>query len=184
VIPALHVGGSPVSQYVEFIAELRARGFEGDISTSYADRTVLATDNSIYQRMPQAVAFPRNAMDVIRVGKLAGEERFAEVTLVPRGGGTGTNGQSLTDGLIVDMSRHMNRILEINVDERWAWVEAGVVKDQLNECAVFSPRVTVARDSVSPMPPSRSVAQEINTAPPKSASDARSAFDRLFKKTD
>jgi len=58
------------------------------------------------------------------------------------------------------------------------------VKDQLNECAVFSPRVTVARDSVSPMPPSRSVAQEINTAPPKSASDARSAFDRLFKKTD
>ena len=133
MIPALHVGGSPVSQYVEFIGELRARGFEGDISTSYADRTVLATDNSIYQRMPQAVAFPRNAMDVIRVGKLAGEERFAEVTLVPRGGGTGTNGQSLTDGLIVDMSRHMNRILEINVDERWAWVEAGVVKDQLNE---------------------------------------------------
>src|SRR3712207_7221092 len=50
----------------------------------------------------------------------------------PRGGGTGTNGQSLTDGLVVDVSRHMNRILEINVAERWARVEAGVVKDQLN----------------------------------------------------
>jgi FAD/FMN-containing dehydrogenase len=54
------------------------------------------------------------------------------VKLAPRGGGTGTNGQSLTDGLVVDVSRHMNRILEINVAERWARVEAGVVKDQLN----------------------------------------------------
>ena len=54
------------------------------------------------------------------------------VKLAPRGGGTGTNGQSLTDGLVVDVSRHMNRILEINVAERWARVQAGVVKDQLN----------------------------------------------------
>ena len=50
----------------------------------------------------------------------------------PRGGGTGTNGQSLTDGLVVDVSRHMNRILEINTEERWVRVQAGVVKDQLN----------------------------------------------------
>src|SRR3712207_6638032 len=50
----------------------------------------------------------------------------------PRGGGTGTNGQSLTTGLVVDVSRHMNRILEINAEERWVRVEAGVVKDQLN----------------------------------------------------
>ena len=52
--------------------------------------------------------------------------------IAPRGGGTGTNGQSLTDGLVVDVSRHMNRILEINAAERWVRVEAGVVKDQLN----------------------------------------------------
>jgi FAD/FMN-containing dehydrogenase len=128
VIPSLKVDDSPVSQYVELLAELRARGFEGDISTGYADRTVQATDNSIYQRLPQAIVFPRHAVDVARIGKLIAEERFSGVTLVARGGGTGTNGQSLTDGLIVDMSRHMNRILEINARERWAWVEAGVVK--------------------------------------------------------
>ncbi|MDP1007242.1 FAD-binding oxidoreductase, partial [Klebsiella pneumoniae] len=52
--------------------------------------------------------------------------------LTPRGGGTGTNGQSLTDGLVVDVSRHMNRILEIDVENRRVWVQAGVVKDQLN----------------------------------------------------
>ena len=133
MIPLLKPDESPASQYVEFLAELRARGFEGDISQGYADRMVQATDNSIYQRLPQAIVFPRNTTDVVRVGKLAAEERFGAVTLVPRGGGTGTNGQSLTDGLIVDMSRHMNRIIAIDPAERWAWVEAGVVKDQLNE---------------------------------------------------
>jgi len=57
------------------------------------------------------------------------------------------------------------------------------IKDQANECALFSPRVTVARDSASPMPmPRTAAAPDANSAPPRSASDARSAFDRLFKK--
>lgn len=53
--------------------------------------------------------------------------------LYPRGGGTGTNGQALNQGIIVDMSRHMNRIIEINPEEGWVRVEAGVIKDQLNQ---------------------------------------------------
>src|SRR5678815_1125576 len=100
VIPVLKPDDAPVSAYVEFLAELRARGFGGDISTGYADRTVQATDNSVYQRMPQAIVFPRDATDVVRIGKLAAEDRFGGITLVPRGGGTGTNGQSLTDGVV------------------------------------------------------------------------------------
>ena len=81
--------------------------------------------------MPQAVLFPRGVEDVRRIARLAAEPRFREVKVVARGGGTGTNAQSLTDGVVVDLSKHMNRILEINVEERWARVEAGVVKDQL-----------------------------------------------------
>jgi len=133
MIPSLPAVGSDAPVYVDFLAELRLRGFEGEISTARGDRTVFATDNSIYQIEPQAIVFPRNATDVVRVAKLANEPRFAKVVLAPRGGGTGTNGQSLTDGVIVDLSRHMNRILAINPEERWAWVEAGVVKDQLND---------------------------------------------------
>src|SRR3954449_3737496 len=132
MIPRLTDTPAPASLYAVFLAELRARGFEGDLSALYADRTVLGTDNSIYQLMPQAVAFPRGTDDLVRVARLAADPRFTDVKLAPRGGGTGTNGQSLTDGLVVDVSRHMNRILEINVAERWARVEAGVVKDQLN----------------------------------------------------
>ena len=132
MIPRLTNTPAPLPLYAAFLAELRTRGFAGDLSLTHADRTVLATDNSIYQLTPQAIAFPRDADDLVRIARAAQDPRFADVKLAPRGGGTGTNGQSLTDGLVVDVSRHMNRILEINVAERWARVEAGVVKDQLN----------------------------------------------------
>lgn len=118
--------------YRSFLESLKGCGFQGEISPDHGNRTVLATDNSIYQRLPQAALFPRHAEDVQRIATLAAEPRYREIVLTPRGGGTGTNGQSLTNGLVVDLSRHMNGILEINVEERWVRVQAGVVKDQLN----------------------------------------------------
>src|SRR3954471_21779499 len=125
MIPRLVDLPRPAPFYIEFLAELRVRGFEGDLSPRYADRTVLATDNSIYYVTPQAIAFPRGTDDLVRIARLAGDPRFRSVRLAPRGGGTGTNGQSLTDGLVVDVSRHMNKILDINVTERRVRVQAG-----------------------------------------------------------
>src|SRR3954447_3967359 len=132
MIPRLAETAPVQADYLDFLKALEAQGFKGDIGPDYANRTVLATDNSIYQVLPQGVIYPRDADDLALVARLAGEERFRGVELCPRGGGTSTNGQSLTDGIVVDVSRHMNRILEINVAERWARVETGVVKDQLN----------------------------------------------------
>jgi FAD/FMN-containing dehydrogenase/Fe-S oxidoreductase len=132
MIPRLTDSSSPTPLYAEFLAELRARGFAGDLSSTYADRTVLATDNSIYQRMPEGIAFPKDTEDLVRIARVLADPRFAGLKVAPRGGGTGTNGQSLTDGVVVDVSRHMNRIIEINPARRWVRVEAGVVKDQLN----------------------------------------------------
>ncbi|MFJ4193069.1 FAD-binding and (Fe-S)-binding domain-containing protein [Pseudomonas sp. NPDC089534] len=127
---------SPVAalnaDYQRFLQALKDQGFKGEISADYASRVVLATDNSIYQRLPQAAVFPRDADDVALLARLIAEPAHRQVVVTPRGGGTGTNGQSLTDGLVVDLSRHMNRILEINVEQRWVRVQAGVVKDQLN----------------------------------------------------
>src|SRR4030095_14005544 len=123
MIPLLRGTDAAAPTYVNFLAELRLRGFEGDVSSEAADRTVFATDNSIYQVTPQAVVFPRNATDVWRIAKLASESGFNAIVLTPRGGGTGTNGQSLTDGIVVDLSRHMTRILAVNPEEKWAWVE-------------------------------------------------------------
>src|SRR5690606_26968821 len=124
---------SPVQAlYLSFINALREQGFTGDLNPDYANRTVLATDNSIYQVLPQGVLYPRDTADLVRIATLSQEPQFQQIVLSPRGGGTGTNGQSLTDGLVVDTSKYMNKILEINVAERWVRVQCGVVKDQLN----------------------------------------------------
>ncbi|SUU97008.1 D-2-hydroxyglutarate dehydrogenase YdiJ [Avibacterium paragallinarum] len=119
-----------VSDYLE---ELKQQHFEGDIASNYADRLSLATDNSVYQQLPQAILFPKTLADVERLTKLAQREKYQPLTFTPRGGGTGTNGQSLNNNIIVDLSRHMTQILELNVKERWVKVQAGVVKDQLNQ---------------------------------------------------
>jgi FAD/FMN-containing dehydrogenase/Fe-S oxidoreductase len=132
MLPRLSSTPTPASLYTEFLTELRVRQFEGDLAPGYGDRMISATDNSIYQLLPQAIVFPRGTEDLGRIARVAAEPRFAELIFAPRGGGTGTNGQSLTEGLVVDVSRHMNRILEINVEQGWVRVEAGVVKDQLN----------------------------------------------------
>ncbi|MBD8094585.1 FAD-binding oxidoreductase [Pseudomonas fluorescens] len=116
----------------KFLCQLEKNGFRGEIARDHALRTVLATDNSIYQRLPQAAVFPVDAHDVAILATLVADPEHRSVVLTPRGGGTGTNGQSLTDGIVVDLSRHMNNILEINAEERWVRVQTGVVKDQLN----------------------------------------------------
>lgn len=135
MIPKLSEVTPVQAKYLAFIERLKASGFTGDTNPDYANRTVLSTDNSIYQVLPQGVVYPRSTQDITLLVSLAQETDFQDIVFSPRGGGTGTNGQSLTDGLVVDLSRHMNQILEINAQEGWARVQGGVVKDQLNAAA-------------------------------------------------
>ena len=135
--------------YRSFIEALAQASFSGDIEGSYASRLAVATDNSVYQWIPQAVVFPRSTEDVARLARLAQESQYRSLSFSARGGGTGTNGQSLSDGLIVDMSRHMTGILELNVEESWVRVEAGLVKDKLNAALkphglFFSPELSTS----------------------------------------
>jgi (R)-2-hydroxyglutarate dehydrogenase len=132
MIPYLDPKAQLPRLYHAFLDELPERGFAGEIRTDYATRLVAATDNSVYQIVPHAVVFPKTEDDVAIVLALAHEERFANVKLSPRGGGTGTNGQSLCDGIIIDVSRHLARILETNLAEGWVRVQPGVVLDALN----------------------------------------------------
>ncbi|MCP4056164.1 MAG: FAD-binding protein, partial [Pseudoalteromonas sp.] len=90
-------------------------------------------DNSIYQQIPQGVIFPKTEKDIQLALQTASRDPFLSLTFGPRGGGTGTNGQSLTPGIVVDLSRYMREILEINVEEGWVRVQTGVIKDQLND---------------------------------------------------
>lgn len=133
MIPQISQAPGVVQLVLNFLQALEQQGFTGDTATSYADRLTMATDNSIYQLLPDAVLFPRSTSDVALITRLAAEARFKALVFTPRGGGTGTNGQALNQGIIVDMSRYMNRIIEVNPEEGWVRVEAGVIKDQLNQ---------------------------------------------------
>ena len=132
MIALLSTDNEQPAHYEHFLSDLKQEGFRGEIVKDHGSRTVLATDNSIYQRLPQAAVFPMDTGDVQLLARLAAQPGHRRIVLTPRGGGTGTNGQSLTNGIVVDLSRHMNTILEINVEARWVRVQSGVVKDQLN----------------------------------------------------
>ncbi len=121
---------SKSKQYELFFAKLKRTKFSGDICTREDDRLLMATDNSIYHIMPYGVLYPRDKKDVQIAMQLASETQGVSIT--PRGGGTGTNGQSLNYGVILDVSRYMNRILEFNEQEQTIKVEPGVVRDKLN----------------------------------------------------
>ncbi len=133
MIPQISQAPGVIQLVLDFLEALKKDGFTGDMATSYADRLTMATDNSVYQLLPDAVLFPRATSDVALLARLAGHERYKSLVFTPRGGGTGTNGQSLNRGIVVDMSRHMNRILDIDTEAGWVKVEAGVIKDQLND---------------------------------------------------
>lgn len=132
MIPILKNINTVQTHYLAFLESLKSSSFAGDICPDYATRIVLSTDNSIYQVLPQGVIYPANENDLVILSQLADKTKYRDIVLSARGGGTGTNGQSLTDGIVVDISKHMNSILEINVEEQWVRVQTGVVKDQLN----------------------------------------------------
>ncbi|MFT7430477.1 MAG: FAD/FMN-containing dehydrogenase/Fe-S oxidoreductase, partial [Colwellia sp.] len=119
--------------YQKFSQELGNSQYSGEINCQYSARLSVATDNSIYQQLPQLVLHPRSKQDIQLISQLSSTPKYQSIKFSARGGGTGTNGQSLTPGIVVDLSKYMNRILEINIEENWIRVEAGVIKDQLND---------------------------------------------------
>lgn len=120
-----------VTAYLERLQRIDT--FTGEVSCSEGERLLQSTDNSIYQVMPQAVIYPKSTEDVSSIMSVMNEPEFDAVHVTARGGGTGTNGQALNNGVIVDVSKYMNKIKEIDLENGYAVVEAGVVLDQLNK---------------------------------------------------
>lgn len=104
----------------------------GEVAFDDYSRHIFSRDASMYAITPLGVAFPRHADDVAAAVRAAAE---LGVPIVPRGAGTSLAGQTVGPGLVLDLSRHMNRIVEIDPQARTALVEVGVVQDQLNQAA-------------------------------------------------
>ncbi len=106
-----------------------SRRLDGDLKYDDITKTIYSTDASVYKEEPAAVIWPRGISDIRKVISFARKEK-AGITV--RAGGTSLAGQVVSSGIIVDISRYMNRILEINKSEMWVRVEPGVVLDELN----------------------------------------------------
>jgi FAD/FMN-containing dehydrogenase/Fe-S oxidoreductase len=105
------------------------RHIRGEVRFDSVSRALYSTDASVYQIEPLGVVVPRSQADLIRIVEIAGRHG---VSITARGGGTSQAGQAIGAGIVVDTSKYLNRILELNVAERWARVEPGVVLDELN----------------------------------------------------
>ncbi len=111
------------------LRRLDQAGFAGDAEDGIGARQVASTDNSIYQVRPAAIVYPCTGEDVTLLVRTLAD---TGLSLTPRGGNTGTNGQSLNDGIIVDFARHMRGISAFDPETNTVTVEPGVVLDQLN----------------------------------------------------
>ena len=125
-----------MSKFKNFTAAFQelAPNFSGELffdnSASHeAQKLVYATDASVYQEKPLAVAVPKTTAAIAQLIAFANEH---QLTLIPRAAGTSLAGQVVGNGLIVDISKYFNQILEINATEQYVRVQPGVIRDDLN----------------------------------------------------
>jgi FAD/FMN-containing dehydrogenase/Fe-S oxidoreductase len=109
-------------------AKLR-RELEGEVLFDAFTRGRYSTDASIYQAEPVGVVVPKNEQDIMRLIHIAGE---TGVAVLARGGGTSQCGQTVGNGIVADVSKHLNRVLELDSERRRVRVQPGIVLDQLN----------------------------------------------------
>jgi len=105
------------------------RAVEGDVRFDSYSRLLYSTDASMYQVEPMGVVIPRHADDVQAVLEVANR---LGAPLLARGGGTSLTGQTVNHAVVLDFSRYMNGVLEVNTEELWARVQPGLVQDELN----------------------------------------------------
>ncbi|MEC9308978.1 MAG: FAD-binding oxidoreductase, partial [Chloroflexota bacterium] len=113
----------------ELANELEKR-VSGEVRFDPFSRVLYSTDASIYQMEPVGVVIPKNVEDVVAVMELA---RDNKVPILPRAGGTSLAGQCVNHAIVMDFSKYMNQLIEVNQEEHWAKVQPGIVLDHLNK---------------------------------------------------
>ena len=119
------------------IGESKLKSFEqqlsehvrGDVSFDEVVLGICATDASIYQIKPVALCLPRDEEDILAAMTTAAEH---DIPILPRGGATSLGGQAVAPAMILDFTKYMNGILELNAEQRWVRVQPGIVLDELN----------------------------------------------------
>ncbi len=113
----------------ENLEHLLSHTLAGEVRFDLYSKALYSTDASLYQIQPIGVVIPKDKQDVIKTVQIASEHK---IPILPRGGGTSLAGQSVGEAIVLDMSKYMNQLLEVNVAEHWARVQPGIVLDELN----------------------------------------------------
>ena len=113
----------------EDLYEALKKRITGEVRFDKVSRLLYSTDASIYEIEPIGVVLPRTHEDVFAAMEIT---RDFNVPVLPRGAGTSLAGQTVGEAVVLDMSKYLNRVLEVNTEERWALVEPGVVQEQFN----------------------------------------------------
>ena len=122
--------GDTVSEYVDLAADLEA-AVSGAVRFDEYAQVLYATDGSIYQARPAGVVYPKDVADVREAVRIAVEH---ETPILPRGAGSSLAGQTVGPGCVVlDMSRHMDGLLDIDADDQRARIQPGIVQDDLDD---------------------------------------------------
>jgi FAD/FMN-containing dehydrogenase/Fe-S oxidoreductase len=116
------------TQYKSFLQEICEK-FPADVKADPLSLGIYATDASLYQLKPIAVAIPKDEHDLIKMIQLANKY---QIPVLPRGSATSLAGQTVNHALVIDFTKHFDKILEINAEKRYAVVQPGVIRDQLN----------------------------------------------------
>lgn len=118
----------PEAAVGDFLQTLAGR-VRGELRRDDITRLLYSTDASIYQVIPHAVLIPRTEEDVQAAVELAAER---QMPLLPRAAGSSLAGQAVNEALVIDFTRHLNQVLELNAEEHWIWLQPGIVLDELN----------------------------------------------------
>ena len=122
------------------------KSLDGEFYDDEVTRKLYATDASAYRELPAAVATPKSADDIKKLVTFANKHGIG---LIPRTAGTSLAGQVVGSGIVVDVSRHLNQVIEINAEEKWVRVQPGMIRDDLNNILkpyglLFGPETSTA----------------------------------------
>lgn len=114
---------------MEALARELKENLAGDVHFDMLHRRIYSVDASIYEVEPAGIVIPKHQQDLVRTLEITAEHG---IPVIPRGAATGITGACLGKGVIVDLSKYLNKILDINIDQEYAICEPGVVQDSLN----------------------------------------------------
>ncbi len=103
---------------------------QGQLESDGLTKVLYATDASVYRKMPLAVAFPKSVTDIKKLILFAGKHKIG---LIPRTAGTSLAGQCVGEGIVVDVSKHFTKIIEVDEQKKQVIVQPGVIRDELNQ---------------------------------------------------